>query len=54
VAPDAVLTRVREEAENELAPFRDRMPEAAFAVALARSEDRLLREYLLLPVVSFD
>lgn len=42
------------EAAEELAAFRDRLSVDAFATAVARSRDRLLRERLGLPVLTFD
>jgi hypothetical protein len=51
--PDLLAT-CRREAEAELAPFRARMPDAAFQKALTASTDRLLRERLQIPHLIFD
>ena len=42
------------EAHAELAPFRDRMPREAYEQATRASIDRLLRERLRLPVMTFE
>jgi len=42
------------EAQAELAPFRDRMPREAYEQATRASIDRLLRERLRLPVMTFE
>jgi hypothetical protein len=42
------------EADAELAPFRDRMPPDAYARAHTACIDRLIRDRLSLPVVSFE
>lgn len=42
------------EAAGEIASFRDRLSADAFASAVTRSRDRLLRERLGLPVLTFD
>ena len=49
-----VQDRLRQEAELELAGFRDRMPPAAFRKAVEAGADRLLREQLELPRIAFD
>lgn len=41
------------EAEESLAPFRQRMPEAAWSAARAAALDRAIRSALRLPVVAF-
>ena len=53
-AETRLLDALRREAESELTPFRGRMPSAAFERALERCTDRLLRDRLGLPRVSFD
>ena len=45
---------LRREAEAELAPFRARMPPAAFERSLCACIDRLLRERARLPVLAFE
>lgn len=45
---------LRTEADAELAPFRDRMPQDAYDRALAACVDRLVRERCSLPVVAFE
>lgn len=49
-----VLLGLEGEADRELAPFRGRMPEAAYTQARQACVDRLLREHLKLPTVAFD
>lgn len=49
---DAGRAALRRDAEAELAPFRSRMPQAAFEQSLAACMDRLLREQLRLPTIS--
>jgi hypothetical protein len=49
-----ILPSLEVEAERELAPFRGRMPEAAYTQAKQACIDRLLREHLKLPTVAFD
>ena len=49
-----VLPGLEVEADRELAPFRGRMPEAAYTQARQACIDRLLREHLKLPTVAFD
>ena len=52
---DAMLRkRLRSEAERDLAPFRERMPRAAFQQAVDASADRLLIEHFELPRLSYD
>jgi hypothetical protein len=48
-----VLTAIRREAEEELAPFRSRLADMVFRDALHACENRLLRQQLRLPTVSF-
>jgi hypothetical protein len=48
------LAQLGSEAEEELAPFRDRLASAAFADARRAATDRLLRERSRLPVIAFD
>lgn len=48
------LAELRAEAELDLRPFRDRMPEAAHARAVDAAVDRLLREVYDLPAVAFE
>jgi hypothetical protein len=50
----AVLARLEAEAVQQLAPFRNRMTEAAYEGARQACVDRLLRERLRLPVVAFE
>lgn len=50
----ALLDTLRRAAEAELAPFRSRMAPVAFEHALENCTDRLLRDRLGLPRVSFD
>ena len=50
----ATLAGLATEADAELAPFRDRMPADAHRRAHAASIDRLIRDRLSLPVVSFE
>jgi hypothetical protein len=53
LAPDA-LAALRREAEEELAPFRGRMPREAYDRSLAACTDRLLRERARLPVLTLE
>ena len=48
------LSRLAAEAEEELAPFRHRMPAEAFEASRRAALDRLVRERLRLPILSFD
>ncbi len=45
---------IAREAEQELSGFRDRMPEAAYRRALDAASDRLIRERLRLPVLTYE
>jgi hypothetical protein len=45
---------LRREAEAELAPFRARMPQAAYDQSLAACMDRLLREQARLPILTLE
>jgi hypothetical protein len=49
-----VLIGLEVEADRELAPFRGRMPEAAYQQARQACIDRLVREHLRLPTVAFE
>jgi hypothetical protein len=49
-----VLQQLEGEADEELAPFRARMPREAFEQSRRAAVDRLLRERRRLPVVTFD
>ena len=51
---DEMRESLRREAEAELAPFRARMPPAAFERSLSACTDRLLRERTRLPVLAFE
>ncbi len=51
---DEARDMLRREAEQELSPFRARMPQAAFEQSLAACADRLLRERARLPVLAFE
>ena len=44
---------IEQEAEEELSAFRERMPEAAYRRACAAASDRLIRERLGLPVLTY-
>lgn len=50
----ATLAELSREAREELAPFKDRLPDEAFEQARSAAIDRLLRERCRLPVVAFD
>jgi hypothetical protein len=50
----STLHALHAEADQELAPFRSRLSSDAFIAALQAALDRLIRERLRLPVVSFD
>ena len=54
VAGASLLGGIENEARKELAPFKPRLDEAAYATALTACIDRLLRERLQLPDVRFD
>jgi hypothetical protein len=45
---------LRRDAEAELAPFRARMPQAAYEHSLSACMDRLLREQARLPILTFE
>ena len=49
-----LLRQLQEEADEELAPFRDRMPGEAFDRSRRAAVDRLLRERRRLPVIRFE
>ena len=53
-ADPAALESMRDEAAEQLLPFRDRMPADAYRCALDFAVDRLLRDREQLPTVSFD
>lgn len=53
-ADAALLETIRQEAERDLAPYRQRMPPDAFRQALQAGADRLLRERLDLPRIVFE
>jgi hypothetical protein len=48
------LEHLEAEAAGQLAPFRNRMTEAAYGTSKEACVDRLLREHLRLPVIAFD
>jgi hypothetical protein len=48
------LQALQQQADEELAPFRDRMPETAYADARRACLQRLLRDQLRLPVLTFE
>ena len=48
------LRRVYAEAEQQLAPFRGRMPPGAYEQSQRACVDRLLREHARLPTIAFD
>jgi len=48
------LAQLGAEADEELAPFKDRLSSAAFADARRAAMDRLMRERRRLPVIAFD
>jgi hypothetical protein len=50
----AARGELRQEAERELAPFRARMPQAAYEQSLHACMDRLLREKSRLPIVTLE
>jgi hypothetical protein len=54
VCDTATLQRLQADADRELAPFRQRMTADAFAQSRQLCVDRLLREQLRLPVITFD
>ena len=49
-----LLRQLEAEADEELAPFRDRMPGEAFARSRRAAVDRLIRERRRLPVIRFE
>lgn len=54
ICDERILLGLEVEADRELAPFRGRMPEAAYVQAKQACIDRLLREHLKLPTVAFE
>jgi hypothetical protein len=54
VCDTATLQRLQADADRELAPFRQRMTADAYAHSRQRCMDRLLREQLRLPVITFE
>jgi hypothetical protein len=50
----AVLAQLARDADEELAPFKDRLSSVAFAESHRAAVDRLVRERSRLPVVAFD
>jgi len=50
----ATLAQLAAEADEELAPFKDRLSGAALASAQRAAVDRLIRERRRLPVIAFD
>lgn len=50
----ATIARLTSEADEELAPFRDRLSASALADAQRAAVDRLIRERSRLPVITFD
>jgi hypothetical protein len=53
LTPEA-RAQLRRDAEAELAPFRPRMPQAAYEQSLAACMDRLLREQGRLPILTLE
>jgi hypothetical protein len=53
-ADPAWLQTLRQEAADQLAPFRDRMPKEAYDQAIETAVDRLLRDREQLPVIFFE
>ena len=51
---DATLRRVTAEADEQLSPFRGRMPADAYAQSQRACVERLLREHARLPTLTFD
>jgi hypothetical protein len=51
---EAVMSELRREANDELAPFRDTMMPDGFNRARGAAIDRLIRERLGLPIVAFE
>jgi hypothetical protein len=54
VADADVMRALHRQAEEELAPFRERMPRDAYDGAVRASIERLLRDRLRLPVIACD
>ena len=50
----AAIQSMREEAAEELSPFRDRMPEETYQRAIESAVDRLVRTREQLPMVAFE
>lgn len=50
----AALARIAGEADDELAPFRERMPREAYDQARSACIDRIVRERFRLPVIAYD
>jgi hypothetical protein len=50
----ALLQQLEDEADAELAPFRERMPRDAFERSRLAAVDRLIRERRRLPVIRFE
>jgi hypothetical protein len=48
------LARLNDEADEELAPFKDRLSSAAFEDSRRAAVDRLVRDRFRLPVIAFD
>jgi hypothetical protein len=53
-ADAATLEILRQRAAEELAPFRERMPQDVYDQAVSSAVDRLLREQAQLPVIAFE
>jgi hypothetical protein len=51
---DETLRRVTAEADEQLSPFRGRMPADAYAQSQRACVERLLREHARLPTITFD
>jgi hypothetical protein len=51
---ESTLALLGREADEDLAPFRDRMPREAYEKSHRASVERLLREHARLPVVAYD
>ena len=51
---DAAREELRRDAEAELAPFRGRMPPAAFEQSVIACMDRLLRDKMRIPILTFE
>jgi hypothetical protein len=54
VCDEPTVQRLEEDADRELAPFRQRMPAEAYARSKQACVDRLIREHLRLPTIAFD